>query len=266
MGERRIGERSMDCELKMRELFDVSFGKIRSFRKKSYEATFHGLYETFQSFFQELAEEVQEESEIEKVAGYIPQYVKEKLKSVSKRKREILGIDYNLCMAVYVIPLLKYSNTEEIKRVASKMVTLWNEMEMIPLTLKESSFEEILGGFKKGFCYITTAVCAAKNLPDDCEELEILRNYRDTYLMTTVEGEALVHQYYEWAPALIQGIESSGTSEKVYEAIYKETILLCIEMIQKGEWEACKQVYKTMVESMMLRFGGSMGKKYKGDV
>ena len=47
-----------------------------------------------------------------------------------------------------------------------------------------------------GGCYLTTACVVAKNLPDDCEELTALRNFRDTYLRNHENGEEdILHRF-----------------------------------------------------------------------
>lgn len=242
----------------MRDLFEVSIGKIREFRKKSYEQAFQDLYESHQTFFQQLEEGLKEGVSKEEAAGWIPQYAKEKLESLPKRKREVLEVDYNLCMAVYVIPLLKFGDLEEVNLLSNKVVETWNKENTTSLILKASRFEEVLGGFKKGLCYITTAVCQKRNLPDDCQELETLRLYRDTYLKSTREGQNLVQEYYDLAPILIQGM--NGSKEEIYDRIYQNTILPCIEKIHSGDMEECKVLYQSMVEEMGHQFGGSLWK------
>ena len=54
-----------------------------------------------------------------------------------------------------------------------------------------------------GGCYITTACVHAKGLSDNCYELQILRMYRDTWLINQKEGKALIGEYYRIAPIII---------------------------------------------------------------
>lgn len=44
-----------------------------------------------------------------------------------------------------------------------------------------------------GWCFLTTACCKYKGLPDDCAELETLRRFRDNYL----KGRNTVRSLYE---------------------------------------------------------------------
>ena len=65
------------------------------------------------------------------------------------------------------------------------------------------------GGGKKG-CFITTAACELRGLPDDCHELRVLRRFRDDVLVTSREGRALVEEYYRVAPRLVLIVEVNG--------------------------------------------------------
>lgn len=46
-----------------------------------------------------------------------------------------------------------------------------------------------------GGCFLTTACCEFMNLPDDCEELQTMRKFRDDYLSKTEEGKNLIKFY-----------------------------------------------------------------------
>lgn len=57
-----------------------------------------------------------------------------------------------------------------------------------------------------GSCYLTTAAVDAVGLADDCWELRTLRAFRDGPLQSTLEGQALVADYYRLAPDLVARI------------------------------------------------------------
>ena len=59
------------------------------------------------------------------------------------------------------------------------------------------------GNFSAGVgCFITTVCCEYKGLADDCEELTILRKFRDTYV-----PKQLVKEYYKIAPKIVEIIK-----------------------------------------------------------
>ena len=74
---------------------------------------------------------------------------------------------------------------------------------VLPLSKYKVKFEESRGG-----CFITTACIEAKNLPDYCAELNILRKFRDEFIRTLPYGEQLIREYYEIAPLIVAAIDS----------------------------------------------------------
>lgn len=71
---------------------------------------------------------------------------------------------------------------------------------------------------KKGskLCFITTAVCEARGLPDDCEELETLRAWRDTNLRCMPGGAALIAIYYRRAPMIVERLKKNPNAENLF--------------------------------------------------
>lgn len=113
------------------------------------------------------------------------------MREKKKSKRANLLVDYNLSLVVYLYPaVLKYEG-ESGKLFSEKLCVAWKQ-HFPDTNVSPATFEQINGGFKRKFCYITTAACTTLGKPDDCYELNCFRNYRDTYLLTTDEGEAIV--------------------------------------------------------------------------
>ncbi len=73
-----------------------------------------------------------------------------------------------------------------------------------------------------GGCFFTSACCTYKGLPDDCEELTIMRNFRDTKLQKTEWGKKCIELYYREAPLILQRIERHSQREQIFEKIYSE--------------------------------------------
>ena len=57
-------------------------------------------------------------------------------------------------------------------------------------------FEETRSSSGTG-CFLTTACCEYKGLPDDCHELTIMRKFRDEYLKSKQYGKEMIDAYYE---------------------------------------------------------------------
>ena len=137
----------------LEEFFDKMLGSIQYFKKKSYENFFKETYEEYRGMIMALPGLCDEEEDggqaLEELASVIPAYVKEKSRDMSKKQRSRAGMDYNLTMAVYVVPMLCYPRDPVNARLAGRMVELWNETQVTDYTLQKSGFDQIAGGFRK---------------------------------------------------------------------------------------------------------------------
>ena len=103
-------------------------------------------------------------------------------------------------------------------------------------------------------CYLTSACVYAKGLPDDCHELTVLRGYRDGWLRTAPEGEALIEQYYKEAPRIVSNINERSDQKSIYEKIYEEVVCPCVEYIENNEMKEALQLYKNMVLDLKKKY------------
>ena len=242
------------------QLFEEMLTQIKHFKRKTYEGIFKDGYDKFRGTVADIARlceeapEEEKESVAEELARVIPDYAIVKMQGLSKGRKERNSVDYNMNMAVYVVPMITYTHNEHCEKVASRMVEVWNEKHVTTLTLGHSSYDDITGGFKKGFCFITTAVCERQGKPDDCYELMTLRAYRDGYLLGTEDGRALVEEYYDIAPGIVQIINMQNDADEIYEELYKNCLAPCISCIEAGEEERCKELYKRMVRNLQKKY------------
>ncbi len=108
------------------------------------------------------------------------------------------------------------------------------------------------GGAKKKSgrrCYLTTACVQHRGLRDDCEELLMLRAFRDGWMQTRADTAALVPEYYRVAPALLAAIRQRPDAEVFYEAIF-QTVRGCVAHIQRGDMEGTLALYVGMVQRL----------------
>ena len=94
-------------------------------------------------------------------------------------------------------------------------------------------------------CYLTTACIVAKDLPDDCEELQLLRAFRDNYLRKTERGEEEIAEYYAIAPGIVTAVNNLSNANKVWNELYNELILPCVAGIKAGEFEKVHEMYRS---------------------
>lgn len=100
-------------------------------------------------------------------------------------------------------------------------------------------------------CYLTTA--CMKHLKgkfdDNCYELRMLRWFRDKF----VSKEDKEH-YYITAPIIVEALNNIPDNEDIYEYIYQNIILKCIEDIKEMNYESAYSRYKNMVLTLEEEF------------
>lgn len=241
-------------------LFEEMLPFTKDFKKKYYEDVFRKGYEKYKDIADEICQECSQishedqEAWIEELAAVLPDYANKKILAEKKFVRERLLVDYNMNMAVYVIPILNYNNDAACIALTRRTVELWNGKKMSSMQLSHSSYDQIAGGFKEGFCYITTAVCESRNQPDDCYELTAFRGFRDGYLMKSKEGQKLVEEYYDIAPGIVLRINMEEHAEAVYDRIYQEYLMPCLSLIEEGKCKECQEQYTAMVHELEKKY------------
>lgn len=156
-------------------------------------------------------------------------------------------MDLNIYMVMYVFPGIIATEREFAYYIAESIGKKWPDV-FGGNPLGCADFDTINSGFRRKLCYITTAVCDSLGKGDDCEELNMLRAFRDGYMMTVKGGKELVEEYYDTAPAIVQRINMMPEAKRIYGSLYKEYIRPCIEFIKNDMLEECLYHYKEMVE------------------
>ncbi len=104
-----------------------------------------------------------------------------------------------------------------------------------------------------GCCYLTTACVQYHGLADDCEQLEMLRSFRDHSLLQQPGGQQLVALYYDIAPAIVDGIDQSASPAQIYAEIFA-IINDCIAALKRNDTAYTFQRYCQMVTDLRQRF------------
>lgn len=97
-------------------------------------------------------------------------------------------------------------------------------------------------------CFITTAICKASGLPDDTWQLQLLRKFRDDYLLTTDEGCDLVQRYYDLAPRIVEAIDKLSNASSIYAYLAGSFIQLALQQISVQNFEGATGTYSAMVK------------------
>ena len=103
---------------------------------------------------------------------------------------------------------------------------------------------------ESGGCYLTSACVEAMGLPDDCEELTILRDFRDNWLAKQPGGQEEIQEYYRVAPGIVAAIKAGSGAKEAFAAIYRDLVLPCVETIRAGKREETWRLYRDKTNSL----------------
>lgn len=104
------------------------------------------------------------------------------------------------------------------------------------------------------WCFLTTATCLALGKGDTCEELQLIRYYRDNYLVLDQDGESLIYEYYQMAPKIIEKIEAEANSQLVYITLYNDYIKQVYDYLTRQQYIQAKQLYIQMVKDLYQKY------------
>ena len=106
----------------------------------------------------------------------------------------------------------------------------------------------------KDGCFLSTACVRSQGLPDDCDELTVLRCFRDDHLKRSLHGRRLIEQYYKIAPTLVDSINAQKNQDEIYAEIYTSVVLPCVSLIHQGRFQKAQQHYDQCVSDLVNRF------------
>jgi len=109
------------------------------------------------------------------------------------------------------------------------------------------------GGSGSGGCYLTTACVRGMGLPDDCLELNVLRNFRDKYLMSQPSGREAVKEYYKIAPEIVQFIDKREDAQSIWQNTYKD-IGHAVSLILSGDFEGAFKYYQQIISKLQDKY------------
>lgn len=234
----------------LRELIRTCYRPMQDFKKNLYEGVFDSFYSGHRRMFEamEYVYQCEESPErwLEKLADCVTGEAKADLNTYRfKNQKSQRILDFNFLISVYLVPaVLKYP-AKMSEPFADLLIAHWNRT--FDTSIGKARYDDIDSGFHRKLCYITTAVCECLGKGEDCYELNLLKEYRDTYLERTEEGHALVEAYYDIAPTIVKRIDRRADRRAVYERLYGDYLLPCIRSIEKQDYETCQKQYQEMV-------------------
>ncbi|WMC92462.1 CFI-box-CTERM domain-containing protein [Kineothrix sp. MB12-C1] len=230
--------------------------RLHGFKKDTYADFLNSYLEGNRNFFDELNQQlaVQEEEFLNEFSDYFVEYAASLLEQeTNKIKRNNLQLNMNMFMAIYVMPAILEGKQEKSKELTDFICEKWAK-RFKGSNIKSADAASIQSGFKTKLCYVTTAVCKSLNKPEDCYELNLLRDYRDNYLAATEGGEELVKKYYDIAPTIVKRIDKSDCPKEKYKYIWEQYLKPCIAYIENGQNELCGAKYIEMMEELQSQY------------
>lgn len=225
---------------------------MKRFSRDTYADAFKEYCEKYKDLFFSISEEydfsTNSEELIKDLSLSLVSYIEEEYNNLKKSKRSNYIIDKNALMVIYVLPCINESNYDFKNELIDSIIALWNKE--FNQNIKLGTFAEINAGFKRKLCYVTTAVCNSLGKPEDCEEIRLLKNYRDTYLSNEPDGKELIDKYYDIAPTIVNRINKSEDSGAIYKQIYNNYINPCIRYIESDRMAECKDLYVKMMHNL----------------
>ncbi len=235
----------------MPKLLECCADPMRYFKKNLYSDAFLRFYQenvpTFDAIENGYNSVIDKEQFLENMAEAMAEHALAKVDGCRKKsEKERLQLDLNMMVAVFVIPMVLEYKGNSSRPLADKIIASWKKA-FPKSNIQAAEFSFVEKGFHKKFCYITTAVCESFQKADNCYELTLLRDYRDTYLAGLPDGGTLINEYYDVAPSIVKHINQREDSHEIYDSIWKKYLSPCISMIEHGQMEECQELYKEMV-------------------
>lgn len=239
-----------------RLLFD-EHDPLKTFEKSKYAEHFDDYcnrHEKVLSAIVELSGALKMEDYIDfcdRLADAFMQQVLRRFEGLKPRKADTLLTDYNLVMAVYLLPAIQQKDKRGGAILGDALIRMWKQH--FPKTdLKLAMFDDINNGFRHSFCYITTAVCKSLGKDEDCTELNALRAFRDGYMQQDEQGRELIREYYDIAPSIVKHIDRLENCDKIYYNIWKEYLSPCLDLLDQGKNKECMGLYVKMVNDLRV--------------
>lgn len=234
--------------------------KVKAFKRNSYTDLFERHKEENYGFYTELKlvlDNVAEE-ELDGICRRIAEaFIREQEQALAqvrkKNERFSLQMDKNMFMVIYVLPSIKEMRNKKVDRLADVICEEWGKA-FRDSNISAANYESIMEGFKRKLCYVTTAVCRNLNKGEDCEELRLIKDFRDGYLSSTEEGRAMIEEYYDIAPTLVKRIDKDAGAQEKYLWLWNTYLAPCVEFIRAGQEENCRETYCSMIEELRAEY------------
>lgn len=105
-------------------------------------------------------------------------------------------------------------------------------------------------------CFITTAICEHRELPDDNEILNTFRAFRDKQMTSDFDKE-LIDEYYARAPEMVDVLNKRDDKDKIISWLNDEFLMPAYLLIKNHNYTAAKAVYVCMFHALDATINGA---------
>lgn len=252
----------------MNRLFAQMQKRIAEFGKDTYDESFQSFLDEHGALWEMMTAPLMEETDAEtakkgceEVAVALAKQAEE-IRGTENRKsrRDRMQLELNLYMVSYVLPaLLEYcrlhmgAKSGEISVLTDAICEAWAGYPGGG-HIEAADYQSIKSGFKTKLCFVTTAVCNGLHKAPECEEIRLMKQYRDEYLLAQPGGEQLVKEYYNIAPTIVKRIARAQEPEAEYQYLWDHYISRCVALAGEGREEECRDVYEEMMLSLKDKY------------
>lgn len=183
------------------------------------------------------------------VEGIEAQIEKMKFGPLTSTKGKVID-QFRFFLAVYTVPMILKLDFSLSEPLSNEIIRVWKQ-HYPKFEFMKGNYDRLQEGFeKKGWCYITTAVCESMEKPDDCYELTAFRGFRDTYMQSSQERIHMVEEYYHTAPVIVASIDLRPDSREKYEEIWNSYLQPCLKNLEGEHFDDCERRYIQMVRDL----------------
>ena len=170
---------------------------FRDYQKKILRDAFFEAFETYETGCAPVIQELNNGITPERQTELLDQAAEAMLDELSAGWEKKTDMDdEKIILAIFFVPMVRKLQLPVSEEFVTLLQKKWVERyPKSPFYLGD--YDSISGGFRKkflGLCFITTAVCQELGKPDNCAELTAFRAFRDGYLASQPDGEALIHR------------------------------------------------------------------------
>lgn len=94
---------------------------------------------------------------------------------------------------------------------------------------------------------MTSAVTRATKRGDDAVELELMRAFRDHYMLSDPKLRNLVMHYYHLAPQVVKALDKRKDSDELYKQLHENFITPGVRHVLNGDPASALKTYADML-------------------